>query len=44
MTLNFNHDEHMLRALADIGSSRSITLESYNSKDNIKHSKDNKTT
>jgi hypothetical protein len=44
VTLNVNHEEHVLRALADTGASSSIILEAYTSKDIIKHNKDNKTT
>ena len=44
VSLNVNHEEHMLRALADTGASSSIILEAYTSKDLIKQDKDSKTT
>jgi hypothetical protein len=44
VSLNINHEEHVLRALADTGASSSITLEAYTSKDLIKHDKMNRTT
>jgi hypothetical protein len=44
VTLNVNHQEHMLRALADTGASSSIILESYTSKDSIKQNLKNNTT
>jgi hypothetical protein len=40
VSLNVNHEEHVLRALADASSS--IILEASSSKDLIKHNKDNK--
>jgi Retroviral aspartyl protease len=40
VTLNVNHEEHVLRALADTGASNSIILEAYTSKDIIKQNKD----
>jgi hypothetical protein len=36
VTLNVNHEEHVLRALADTGASSSIILKAYTSKDIIK--------
>jgi hypothetical protein len=44
VSLNVNHEEHVIRALADTGASSSIILEAYTSKDLIKQDKDNKTT
>ena len=44
VSLNVNHEEHVLRALADTGASTSIILEAYTSKDLIKQDKDSKTT
>jgi Aspartyl protease len=44
VSLNVNHEEHMLRALADTGASSSIILEAYTSKQSIKNNHDNKTT
>jgi hypothetical protein len=44
VSLNVNHEGHVLRALADTGDSISIILEAYTSKDLIKHDKKNKTT
>jgi hypothetical protein len=44
VSLNVNHEEHVLRALADTGASSSIILEAYTSKDLIKQDKDSKTT
>jgi hypothetical protein len=44
VTLNVNHEEHVLRALADTGASSSIILEAYISKDVRKHNKDIKST
>jgi hypothetical protein len=44
VTLNVNHEEHVLRALADTGASSSIILEIYTSKDSIKQNIENKTT
>jgi hypothetical protein len=44
VTLNVNHEEQLLRALADTGTSSSIILEAYSSKDIIKQNKENKTT
>ena len=44
VSLNVNHEEHVLRALADTGASSSIILEAYTSKDLIKQDKDCKTT
>jgi hypothetical protein len=35
VALNVNHEEHLLRALADTGASSSITLKTYTSKDII---------
>ena len=43
VSLNVNHEEHVLRALDDTGAS-SIILEAYTSKDLIKQDKDSKTT
>jgi hypothetical protein len=43
-SLNVNHEEHVLRALADTGASSSIILEAYTSKDLIKDNEENKTT
>jgi hypothetical protein len=39
VSLNVNHEEHVLRALADTGASSSIILEAYTSKDIIKQDK-----
>ena len=36
VNLNVNHEEHVLRALADTGASSSIILASYTSKDSKK--------
>jgi hypothetical protein len=44
VTLNFNQEKHVLRALADTGASSSINLETYTSKDSIKQNIKNKTT
>jgi Aspartyl protease len=44
VALNVNHEEHVLRALADTGASSSIILKDYTSKDIIEQDKDNKTT
>jgi hypothetical protein len=44
VSVNFNHEEHVLRALANTGASSSIILEAYISKDLIKHDKKNRTT
>ena len=44
VSLNVNHEEHVLRALADTGASSSIILEAYASKDLSKQNKDSKTT
>ena len=40
--LNVNHEEHVLRALADTVASSSIILEAYTSKDLIKQDKASK--
>jgi hypothetical protein len=42
VSLNDNHEEHVLRALTDTGASSSVILEAYTSKDLIKQDKDNK--
>jgi hypothetical protein len=42
VNLNANHEEHLLRALADTGASISIILEAYTSKQFIKNNHDNK--
>ena len=39
VSLNVNHEEHVLRALTDSGASSSIILEAYTSKDLIKQDK-----
>jgi hypothetical protein len=44
VSLNVNYEEHVLRALADKGSSSSIILEAYVSKNLIKYDEDRKTT
>jgi uncharacterized protein YfbU (UPF0304 family) len=44
VTLNVNHEEHVLRALADTGASSNIILETYTSKDSIKQNIDNNKT
>jgi Aspartyl protease len=44
VSLNVNHEEHLLRALADTGASSSIIFEAYTSKQFIKNNDDNKTT
>ena len=44
VSLNVNHEEHVLRALADTGASSSIIPEAYTSKALINHDRDNKTT
>ncbi len=44
MTLNVNHEKHVLRALADTGASSSIILKAYTSKDSIKQNMESKTT
>jgi DNA gyrase/topoisomerase IV subunit A len=44
VSLNVNHEEHLLRALADTGASSSIILEAHTSKLFIKNNDDNKTT
>jgi hypothetical protein len=44
VTLNVNHEEHVLRALADTGASSSIILKAYTSKDSIKQNIESKTT
>jgi hypothetical protein len=44
LTLNVNHEEHMLRPLADTGASSSIILEAYTSMDVIRQNKENLTT
>jgi hypothetical protein len=44
MSLIVNHEEHLLRSLADTGDSSSIILEAYTSKQFIKNNGDNKTT
>ena len=44
VSLNVNHEEHVLRALADTGASSSIILEDYTSKNLIKQDKASKTT
>jgi hypothetical protein len=44
VTLNVNHEEHVLRALANTGASSSIILVSNTSKDSIKQNIENKTT
>ena len=44
VSLNVNHKEHVLRALADTGARSSIILEAYTFKDLIKQNKDSKTT
>ena len=40
VTLNVNHEEHVLRALADTGASSSIILDSYTPKDSIKQNRE----
>jgi hypothetical protein len=42
VTLNVNHEEHVLSALADTGASSSIILKAYTSKDFNRQNKDNK--
>jgi hypothetical protein len=42
VSLNVNHEEHVLRALADTGASSSIILEAYASKNLIKYDEDKK--
>jgi hypothetical protein len=42
--VTLNHEEHVLRALADTGASSSIILKAYTFKDIIKHNKDDTTT
>jgi Retroviral aspartyl protease len=44
VSLNVNHKEHLLRALADTGASSSIILEAYTSEQFIKNNDDNKPT
>jgi Retroviral aspartyl protease len=44
VTLNVNHEEHVLRALADTGASSSIIVKAYTSKDSIKQNIKSKTT
>jgi hypothetical protein len=44
VSLNVNHEEHLLRDLADTGASSNILLEAYTSKQFIKNNDDNKTT
>jgi hypothetical protein len=44
VSLNVNHEEHLLRALADTAASISIILEANTSKQFIKNNHDNKTT
>jgi hypothetical protein len=44
VTLNVNHEEHVLSALADIGASSSIIHKDYTSKDIIKYNKADRTT
>jgi hypothetical protein len=44
VTLNVNHEEHVLIALADTGASSSIILKSYTSTEIIKYEKDDTTT
>jgi hypothetical protein len=44
VSLNVNHEEHVLRALADTGASNSIVLEAYAPKNLIKYDKDKNTT
>jgi hypothetical protein len=44
VSLNVNHEKHVLRVLADNVTSSSIILEAYTSKDLIKHDKKNRTT
>jgi hypothetical protein len=43
VTLNVDHEEHVLRALADTGASSSIILKGYTSKDIFKYNKDDTT-
>jgi Retroviral aspartyl protease len=44
VTLNVNHEEHVLRALADTGASNSIILKDYTSKDTFKYNNVDTTT
>ena len=44
MSLNVNHEDHLIRLLADICSSSSTILETYTSKQHSKHDDSNKTT
>jgi hypothetical protein len=44
VTLNVNHEEHMLRALADTGASNNIIHKDYTSKNIIKHNNNDTTT
>jgi hypothetical protein len=44
LSLNVNHEEHVLRALASTGSSSSIILEGYTSKNLIMYDEERKTT
>jgi hypothetical protein len=44
VSLNVNHEEHLLRALADTGDSNSIIMETYISKPFNKNNDDNETT
>jgi hypothetical protein len=44
VSLKVNHEEHLLRALADTGDRSIIILEAYTSKLFIKNNHDNKTT
>jgi hypothetical protein len=44
VSLNINHEEYVLRALADTGASSSIILEAYTSKNLIKCDEEIKTT
>jgi hypothetical protein len=42
VTFNVNHEEHVLRALADTGASSGIILKAYTSKDSIKQNVEKK--
>ena len=44
VSLNVNHEEHVLRSLAETDASSSIILDAYTSKDLIKQDKASKTT
>jgi Aspartyl protease len=44
VSLNVNHEEHLLRALTDTGASSSIILEAYAPKNLIKYDEEQKTT